>query len=113
MASIIIPAHNEAAVIERTLRTVVPMLAEEDELILVANGCTDDTAGIARRYEPQVRVIETDVASKPHALNLGDQAARSFPRIYLDADIELKPEALPRLKAALQAETYLRPPPTR
>ena len=34
-----------------------------------------------------VRVIETALGNKTHALNLGDQVARAFPRIYVDADV--------------------------
>lgn len=48
-----------------------------------------------------MRVIETDVPSKTNALNLGDAAAISFPRIYLDADVVLTGEAVSRLAAAV------------
>ena len=44
-------------------------------------------AVIAREFGPPVRVIETTLANKAHALNLGDLAARTFPRMYVDADV--------------------------
>ena len=88
MISIIIPAHDEATVIARTLHALTEgALPGELDVIVVANGCSDDTAGVARSFGPPVRVIETKVPGKPHALNLGDEAARGFPRIYVDADI--------------------------
>jgi glycosyltransferase involved in cell wall biosynthesis len=62
-------------------------LPGEIEVVVVCNACTDDTAGVARAFGPPVRVIETEVGSKTNALNLGDQAASSFPRIYADADV--------------------------
>lgn len=86
--SIIIPAHDESAVIERCLRNVTRSLtADEAEIIVVCNGCSDATADIARAFEPMVRVASLSTASKPAALNLGDSIATSYPRIYLDADI--------------------------
>lgn len=101
MPSIVIPAHNEKMVIERCLRSVLaaPRL-ENLEVIVVCNGCTDETAQICRDFDDSIIVIETDVPSKSNALNLGDEAASSFPRMYLDADIEL-PEG--GLKATFDA----------
>ena len=92
MVSIVIPAHNEEAVIGRSLECLLSDESVPDLNIVVAcNGCHDKTADVARRYGDRVTVIETDVASKTHALNLGDAAAKGFPRIYMDADIVLRP----------------------
>lgn len=103
LASIIIPAHNEASVIERTLRELLhDGTAGRWEIIVVANGCSDDTGAIARRFEPHVHVVETQKASKSHALNLGDQAATVFPRLYLDADIQIAPADVDKLIRVLE-----------
>ncbi len=74
---------------------------DEFDVVVVCNGCVDGTAAIARSFEPAVEVIETPVGSKPHALNLGDAAARAFPRIYLDADVELSTADARNLVAGL------------
>ena len=63
--------------------------AGELEIIVVANGCTDNTVEVAGSFGPQVRVVSTPVASKAAALASGDEAASGFPRIYIDADVEL------------------------
>jgi glycosyltransferase involved in cell wall biosynthesis len=103
MISIIIPAHNEAAVIARTLAAVTRGAANgEIEVIVACNGCTDRTASIARDFGPAVRVIETDAASKSLALNLGDRAASTFPRIYLDADVVIAIDAIRALASRLE-----------
>jgi len=88
--SVVIPAHNEGAVLGRCLDHLTDG-AEPDELdvLVVCNGCTDDTAEVAARYAPHVRVLESPVASKNAALNLGDEHARAFPRFFVDADIVL------------------------
>jgi len=84
LASVVIPAHDEHAVIERCLRS---LMDGSLDVIVVANACHDDTAELARAAG--ARVIETPVAGKAHALRLGDAECRAFPRLYLDADIEL------------------------
>jgi glycosyltransferase involved in cell wall biosynthesis len=113
MISIIIPAHNEGAVISRTL-TAITENAQPGELdvIVVCNGCTDATAYIARRFGPPVRVIETDIASKTHALNLGDEIARNFPRIYIDADVVITVDAIRSLARRLEQGDVLAVAPT-
>ena len=79
---------------------------------VVCNGCTDDTTEIARRFSPSVRVIETEVASKTHALNLGDQASSTFPRIYVDADVVITHDAVRALAARLERGDVLAAAPT-
>lgn len=92
--SVIIPAHNEEAVLARTLAPLAPLAAAgRIELIVSCNGCTDGTVGIARSFEG-VRVTEVPVASKTAALNAADEVAAVWPRVYLDADIEVTPAAL-------------------
>ena len=103
MISVIIPAHNESSVIGRTLQAITDgAAAQELEVIVVCNGCTDDTADVARSFGPPVRVLETDVASKTHALNLGDEAAQFFPRIYADADVVITIETIRSLARRLE-----------
>ena len=102
MISIVIPARNEGRVIARTLRAMTTGAAVgEIDVLVVCNGCTDDTVSIARSFGPPVRVIETEVGSKAHALNLGDQASLAFPRIYVDADVIITLSSIRALAARL------------
>ena len=107
MTAIIIPAHNEAAVISQTLATLLGQVRAEDEVIVVCNGCSDDTAAVAGQFAPRVTVLDTPVPSKTGALNLGDQQARSYPRIYLDADVTLGEGALGKIVQALESGRWL------
>src|SRR5437016_2047014 len=101
--SVIIAAHNEGVVIEATLRSVLNnQLDRPLQVIVVANGCTDDTAEKARKFAPQVEVIETPVGNKINAINLGDQAAKYFPRAFLDADCQLSANLLQRVAEELE-----------
>jgi glycosyltransferase involved in cell wall biosynthesis len=93
--SVIIPAHNEAAVIERCLRSLEAGARRRPvQIVVVCNGCSDDTAAIARRVLPEAIVVDSPVPSKHGALNLGDDLADHFPRFYVDADVTVSPGAL-------------------
>jgi glycosyltransferase involved in cell wall biosynthesis len=89
LGTILIPAWNEAAVIGQSLaRLEAEGVTRFFEVIVIANGCHDDTAVRAQAAMPEVRVIETPVAGKTHALNLGQtQALRGLPLICLDCDL--------------------------
>ena len=105
LASFIIPAHNESAVIADTLESLLDSIGDQPVgVIVVCNGCTDDTADRAREFEPAVTVLETEVASKIHALNLGDDCADRFPRIYLDADVRVSPSFAADMVRALETD---------
>jgi len=102
--SVVIPAHDESAVIDRILGSLTshPRSAEI-EIVVSANGCRDDTASRAATYRG-VRVVEVPTASKIAALNAGDAAATVFPRVYLDADVVIAPDVLFALADALDAD---------
>lgn len=104
--AVVIPAHDEAAVIARTLAHLAPLADAGVEIIVACNGCTDETADIARRFAG-VTVVETSEASKVAGLNLGDRTATSWPRLYLDADIDVEPAAVAAAFAALAEPTVL------
>jgi hypothetical protein len=90
VTSIVIPAHDEARVIGRLLDALLSGPADEEppDIVVVCNGCTDDTARIAAA-RPGVRVVEVPLPSKHAALRTGDEHARGFPRLYVDADVVL------------------------
>jgi glycosyltransferase involved in cell wall biosynthesis len=88
--TVIIPAHNEEAVIERTLTVLLRDAAiKEFEVIVVCNGCQDSTAEIVRSSFSEITVIELEKASKTAAINAGLKKVRGQSVLLLDADIEL------------------------
>ena len=90
MPSILIPAHNEEIVIRNCLLQFSKYLEEENfEVIVICNGCEDNTARIVAQTSKKIVCVEIDETSKTKALNIGDQIAKYFPRIYLDADVIL------------------------
>lgn len=99
--SVIIPAHNEEASIGHCLSSLLKSARPgEFEIVVICNGCSDGTANVARSFGNSVRVIELEVGSKILALNLGNKAARFYPRLYLDADLEISTGAARMLMSA-------------
>lgn len=93
--SVVIPARNEALVIERCLRNLLSDARPgELDIIVVCNSCSDDTASRARLFGKDVNVVETVTPGKVQALNIGDALSSSFPRFYIDADIVVTTHAL-------------------
>lgn len=106
--SIVIPAHNEERVLGRTLDALlVGADAGEFEIVVACNGCTDGTEALSRSYGPAVTTVVSSIASKAAALNAGDQAAGAFPRVFLDADIEVGVEELRAVCTALTREDVM------
>lgn len=111
MVSIVIAAHNEEAVLAATLKVLLSGNPGV-HVIVVPNGCTDATAEVARGF-PEVEVVELAQGGKPLALNAGDAAATSYPRIYLDADIRVPPGGVAALVKALARPDVLAAVPGR
>ncbi|MHB1140948.1 MAG: glycosyltransferase family 2 protein [Sulfuricaulis sp.] len=100
-AGILIPAHDEAAVIAETLGSILPQLATGDRMLVIADNCSDETASIARQLGAEV-VERTDPErrGKDYALDFGVHRLRDNPPeviIIIDADCQVHPGTIDRL----------------
>jgi len=111
MTTVVIPAHNESQVIGRLLGQLAP--PGDLTMLVVANGCTDDTAEIAASFGPGVRVLTIPVASKYAALAAADRIITDYPLVYVDADVELRAGDVRALVAALRLPGILAAAPER
>lgn len=111
--SVIIPAHDEEAWIDRCLSALMAQVGEcgSVEILVVANACRDRTVSLAQGYAKRadargwtLRVLDLAQGGKILALNAGDEAARGAVRIYLDADVACDPGMLAQLRAALATD---------
>lgn len=101
--TVIVPAHNEEAVIARCLKTILAGApAGAMQIIVAANGCTDRTVAIARETCPDALVLDLPVGSKTAAINAANREAVHFPRIYVDADVECGFSSLAALAQVLR-----------
>jgi glycosyltransferase involved in cell wall biosynthesis len=114
VASVVIPAHNEAATIGRNLQALRRGTRDDDlDVVVVCNGCTDQTAEAARGADPRARVIEIAQPSKVEAVRVGNSATDVFPRVHLDADIELSGSDLLALLEPISGRGVLATAPRR
>jgi cellulose synthase/poly-beta-1,6-N-acetylglucosamine synthase-like glycosyltransferase len=91
---VIVPAHNEALGIARTLAALRPQLTETDRLLVVADNCSDDTARIARDGGADVVERHDDTRrGKGYALDFGVRSFAQDPPdvvVIVDADCEVE-----------------------
>jgi len=95
--SVLVPAHNEEAVIVRSVRAMLGMDYPDFEVIVVDDGSTDDTAGALGRLagSPRLRIVRKVVnEGKAMALNDALPLARGELVLILDADAEPAPDLL-------------------
>jgi hypothetical protein len=113
LASVVVPAHNEARGLRANLvKLLVGLPQGALDVVVVCNGCTDDTAAVARSV-PGVRVIEIPEASKARAVAVGNRATGVFPRFHLDADVTLGGSDVIRMIDALREDGVLAVAPER
>jgi len=128
---VLIPAHNEEAMIGRTLGNLLPQVAAGSRVVVVADNCTDKTAELARLAG--VEVVERQDAQrrgKGYALEAGIHYVKSRAVsgaegfvaepdvvVVVDADTYVYPGTLPALARQVvrtgcpaQAINLLNPP---
>jgi poly-beta-1,6 N-acetyl-D-glucosamine synthase len=102
--SLIVPAFNEAAVIEDTVRALAASTYPLLEIVVVDDGSTDDTAAIVQRLGLAcVRVVRQANTGKAQALNTAIAAARHDVIVSVDADTVFEPDTVAILVDALAA----------
>jgi cellulose synthase/poly-beta-1,6-N-acetylglucosamine synthase-like glycosyltransferase len=94
--TVLIPAHDEAAILGDTLRSLLAQSPAPRRVVVVADNCTDDTAAVARAHGCEVFETVGNTQKKAGALNqalrevlpgLGDNDAV----LVMDADTQLDP----------------------
>ncbi|GAO40134.1 hypothetical protein SCH01S_43_00350 [Sphingomonas changbaiensis NBRC 104936] len=98
--SVLIPAFNEARVIEASVRRVLASIAVQLEVIVIDDGSKDGTGDIVERAfanEPRVKLLRLENGGKARALNHGLALARGEFIVALDADTQFPRKTIARL----------------
>ena len=113
ITSVLIPAHNEAEYLPACLDALLASDPAEGsvEVVIIANGCTDNTVEIANGYRSQAlakgwgwTVLDLAEGGKLNAWNAGEMAAQGQVLIYLDADVLVSPPLVGQIAGALSVE---------
>lgn len=101
--SVVIPTYNRARLVQRAVNNVLSECRADDEIIVVDDGSTDDTAEILRGFGDHIRVIQTPNGGAGRARNIGVLAARQPLVAFLDSDDEWIPGRLDPRRRLMEA----------
>ena len=101
--SIVVPALNEAAGIERCLAALAPLRARGHEVVVADGGSTDGTAALAAPLADRVVAAPRGRASQ---MNAGAAASTGDALLFLHADTVLPPDADRAVLAALGSHAW-------
>jgi glycosyltransferase involved in cell wall biosynthesis len=100
--STIIPAFNAAATLPAALDSALAQDFEGQEIIVVNDGSTDDTAAILSSYGARITVIHQSNQGQPTARNVAIERAAGHYIAFLDADDVWYPSRLSETVAVLE-----------
>jgi glycosyltransferase involved in cell wall biosynthesis len=112
LVTLILPAFNEAAILEANTRTLADHMNRleseyRSEILVVDDGSTDDTWAIASamaRCDPRIRVLHHNQNyGLGQALKYGFNQSRGDYVVVLDVDLSYSPEHIDRMLAGLRA----------
>ena len=83
--AVVVVTHQSAAHLPALLGALLGQLGEQDELVIVDNASSDDTAAVARTFSERVRVIETaENLGFAGGCHVGADATRRSPTAVLE-----------------------------
>ena len=100
LVSVLIPAFNEARVIESSVRRVIDSVGVAIEVIVLDDGSKDATSAIVAAAfggDPRVRLLTLENGGKARALNRGLALAQGEVIVALDADTQFEAETIAKL----------------
>ena len=104
--SIIIPSYNYAQLVSKAVISSISQKGVSYEVIVINDGSTDNTRAVLetlhQQYPNQFRSIDIKNIGSAAVRNLGIRESCGQFLIFLDADDELLPYALPQLKMAIE-----------
>ncbi|SFJ40032.1 glycosyltransferase family 2 protein [Aerobium aerolatum] len=106
--AILVPAHDEALGITRTVESVRAQMRAGDRLVVIADNCSDNTAAMARKAGAEV-IERTDPSriGKGYALDFGISHLASAPLpvvAFVDADCTLTAGTLDALSCLVSCQ---------
>jgi glycosyltransferase involved in cell wall biosynthesis len=104
--SVVVPAHNESATLDISIKRLVESIKGEAEIIIVENGSQDDTWVVAKRLEANYSLVRA-IQSRPGkgaAILAGWSVAKTDLLMFIDADLSPSPIILEKLYDAMRTQ---------
>lgn len=105
--SILIPTFNRAHLLGETIDSVLGQTRQVDEILVIDDGSSDDTAGVVRSYEGALTYLRQENAGKSAALNTGLSRAKGDLIWICDDDDILAETACQQLVDQLESDPSL------
>ena len=99
--TVIVPAYNEADCIADTVDSLLTQSLTPQEIIVVDDGSTDNTAEVSRSLGVTVIAPPENTGSKAGAQNYALKQVKTQYTLAIDADTTLKNDALEKLFSAM------------
>lgn len=107
--SIIVPCYNDGEYLRRSIPSAAEQLGVDDEIVIIDDGSTDDTAAIVTelksRLQKNIVYYRQENQGVSGARNTGIGTSRNPYLLFLDADDELLPDALASFRKCFDATT--------
>ena len=100
--TVIVPAYNEGKTIEETILSLKQQTVLPEEIIVIDDCSTDDTAARAKRMGVTVIRPPRNTGSKAGAQNFALTMVKTEFTMAVDADTTLAPDAVEKLLAKIQ-----------
>lgn len=104
--SVVVPVHNGGENFRRCLEDLFQTSPRPDEIIVVADGCTDDSAELARKVGAKV-LVQSAAQGPAAARNRGALEAKGDIVFFLDSDVGVPPETMGKIRELFDREKNL------
>ena len=101
--SVVIPTQNRRRLISRAIDSVRAQTRPPNEILVVDDGSTDDTARFVAETYPEVQLLRQENRGVSAARNAGIRAAEGELIAFLDSDDDWLPRKLERQLQAMEA----------
>ncbi len=104
--SVIIPAYNCEATIERCVKSILSQSCQDFEILIIDDGSEDDTGAVCRRLaelSDRIRLISAEHAGVSPARNKGLENASGKYVMFADADDYLEKNCISRMLSAIES----------
>lgn len=101
--STILPTHNRAHLLRRAIVSVLEQLTDDDELIVVDDGSTDNTKQVVSEFGDSIRYIKSSGLGAGAARNIGVRHARNPLVAFIDSDDKWLPHKVDLQREFMEA----------